>query len=109
MTHFCFISIHKLILQLLCARSGWNSLCSHPKAQDIRHFYKDHCSNSTSFTCSPTPDDFNPCEDIMSPVPLRVLIWIISILALLGNAAVLLVLLGIHVWSYCSSVFLAFK
>ncbi|XP_041819129.1 follicle-stimulating hormone receptor [Chelmon rostratus] len=75
-------------------RSGWNSLCSHPKAQDIRHFYKDHCSNSTSFTCSPTPDDFNPCEDIMSPVPLRVLIWIISILALLGNAAVLLVLLG---------------
>lgn len=46
----------------------------------------------------------------MSAVPLRVLIWIISILALLGNAAVLLVLLGmkwdsyyflgrIHVWS----------
>lgn len=30
----------------------------------------------------------------MSAVPLRILIWIISILALLGNAAVLLVLLG---------------
>lgn len=30
----------------------------------------------------------------MSPVALRVLIWIVSILALLGNAVVLLVLLG---------------
>lgn len=30
----------------------------------------------------------------MSPVFLRVLIWVVSVLALLGNAAVLLVLLG---------------
>ncbi|CAG5904568.1 unnamed protein product [Menidia menidia] len=55
---------------------------------------REHCANSSSITCSPTPDDFNPCEDIMSPVSLRVLIWIISILALLGNTVVLLVLLG---------------
>lgn len=58
------------------------------------NFYKDHCSNSTAIICTPTQDEFNPCEDIMSAVPLRILIWIISILALLGNAAVLLVLLG---------------
>ncbi|KAM3592381.1 uncharacterized protein V6R79_017614 [Siganus canaliculatus] len=75
-------------------RSRWNSLCSHPKAQDNRHFYRDYCSNSTSITCTPNQDEFNPCEDIMSSVALRVLIWIVSILALLGNAAVLLVLLG---------------
>ncbi|XP_045925465.1 follicle-stimulating hormone receptor isoform X2 [Micropterus dolomieu] len=87
-SHCCaFKNIHR-------NRSRWSSLCSHPKAQDNLHFYRDHCSNSTSITCSPTQDDFNPCEDIMSAVPLRVLIWIISILALLGNAAVLLVLLG---------------
>lgn len=79
---------------LLCARSKWHSFCSHPKAPDNHHFYKEHCSNSTSITCIPIPDDFNPCEDIMSAVPLRVLIWIISILALLGNATVLVVLLG---------------
>lgn len=30
----------------------------------------------------------------MSPIFLRVLIWVVSVLALLGNAAVLLVLLG---------------
>ncbi|XP_040922899.1 follicle-stimulating hormone receptor [Toxotes jaculatrix] len=87
-SHCCaFQNIHR-------NRSRWNSLCSHPKAPDNLHFYRDYCSNSTSITCSPMPDDFNPCEDIMSSVPLRVLIWIISILALLGNAVVLLVLLG---------------
>lgn len=66
-------------------------LCSNPKAREYHRSYRDHCSNSS---CSPTPDDFNPCEDIMSGVSLRVLIWVISILALLGNTAVLLVLLG---------------
>ncbi|XP_056222812.1 follicle-stimulating hormone receptor [Seriola aureovittata] len=75
-------------------RSRWNHLCSNPNAPDQLHFYREHCSNFTSITCSPAPDAFNPCEDIMSVVPLRVLIWIISILALLGNAVVLLVLIG---------------
>uniref|UniRef100_A0A671YYE0 Follicle stimulating hormone receptor n=1 Tax=Sparus aurata TaxID=8175 RepID=A0A671YYE0_SPAAU len=75
--------------------SSWNALlCSHPDAPGMPNFYKDHCSNSTAIICTPTQDEFNPCEDIMSAVPLRILIWIISILALLGNAAVLLVLLG---------------
>ncbi|TNN73925.1 Lutropin-choriogonadotropic hormone receptor [Liparis tanakae] len=70
----------------------WNPLCSRTGGN--RHFQKDYCYNSSTIACSPTPDEFNPCEDIMSAVPLRVLIWIISVLALLGNAAVLLVLLG---------------
>lgn len=81
----------------VCARSSWNALlCSHPDAPGMPNFYKDHCSNSTAIICTPTQDEFNPCEDIMSAVPLRILIWIISILALLGNAAVLLVLLGMN-------------
>ncbi|XP_008312172.1 follicle-stimulating hormone receptor isoform X3 [Cynoglossus semilaevis] len=74
--------------------SRWNSLCSHPKARDDVHFYRDHCSNSTSITCSPLPDEFNPCEDIMSATFLQILIWVISVLTLLGNGVVLLVLLG---------------
>ncbi|XP_071319120.1 follicle-stimulating hormone receptor isoform X2 [Trachinotus anak] len=87
-SHCCaFQNIHR-------NRSKWNTLCSHPSAPDNLHFYRDYCSNVTSITCSPMPDAFNPCEDIMSAIPLRVLIWIISILALLGNAVVLLVLLG---------------
>ncbi|NP_001281119.1 follicle-stimulating hormone receptor precursor [Cynoglossus semilaevis] len=87
-SHCCaFKNIHR-------NRSRWNSLCSHPKARDDVHFYRDHCSNSTSITCSPLPDEFNPCEDIMSATFLQILIWVISVLTLLGNGVVLLVLLG---------------
>ncbi|MEE6474263.1 hypothetical protein FKM82_010325 [Ascaphus truei] len=46
--------------------------------------------------CNPEPDAFNPCEDIMGYDFLRVLIWIISILAIVGNAVVLFVLLTSH-------------
>uniref|UniRef100_A0A3B4F183 Follicle-stimulating hormone receptor-like n=1 Tax=Pundamilia nyererei TaxID=303518 RepID=A0A3B4F183_9CICH len=87
-SHCCaFLNMHR-------NRSGWHSLCDNPEAKNNLHFFREHCSNSTSITCSPAPDDFNPCEDIMSAAPLRILIWIISVLALLGNTVVLLVLLG---------------
>eukprot|EP00079_Xenopus_tropicalis_P010512 XP_002935423.2 PREDICTED: lutropin-choriogonadotropic hormone receptor [Xenopus tropicalis] len=46
--------------------------------------------------CSPEPDAFNPCEDIMGYDFLRVLIWFISILAIAGNAVVLFILLTSH-------------
>ncbi|KAG8584161.1 hypothetical protein GDO81_008710 [Engystomops pustulosus] len=46
--------------------------------------------------CNPEPDAFNPCEDIMGYNFLRVLIWFISVLAILGNAVVLFVLLTSH-------------
>uniref|UniRef100_G3NE24 Follicle stimulating hormone receptor n=1 Tax=Gasterosteus aculeatus aculeatus TaxID=481459 RepID=G3NE24_GASAC len=72
----------------------WHPLCSQIPDNHEVNFRKDYCVNSTSITCRPTADEFNPCEDIMTTVPLRVLIWIIAVLALLGNTAVLLVLLG---------------
>lgn len=75
-------------------RSRWSSLCLEPGAEENRHFYRDFCTNSSSVSCVPAQDAFNPCEDIMSSLFSRVLIWTVSVLALLGNAAVLLVLLG---------------
>ncbi|NXS29248.1 LSHR protein, partial [Pomatostomus ruficeps] len=47
-------------------------------------------------TCTPEPDAFNPCEDILGYGFLRVLIWFINILAIAGNFTVLLVLLTSH-------------
>lgn len=41
--------------------------------------------------CSPEADAFNPCEDIVGFGFLRVAIWFINILAILGNLTVLLV------------------
>ncbi|XP_036291158.1 lutropin-choriogonadotropic hormone receptor [Pipistrellus kuhlii] len=53
------------------------------------------CSPKT-VRCAPEPDAFNPCEDIMGYVFLRVLIWLINILAIMGNMTVLFVLLTSH-------------
>nr|XP_012418859.1 PREDICTED: lutropin-choriogonadotropic hormone receptor isoform X2 [Odobenus rosmarus divergens] len=50
------------------------------------------CSPKT-LRCAPEPDAFNPCEDIMGYDFLRVLIWLINILAIMGNVTVLFVLL----------------
>ncbi|XP_010146238.1 PREDICTED: lutropin-choriogonadotropic hormone receptor [Eurypyga helias] len=47
-------------------------------------------------TCTPEPDAFNPCEDILGYSFLRVLIWFINILAIAGNFTVLLVLVTSH-------------
>uniref|UniRef100_A0A8C5KPJ0 Lutropin-choriogonadotropic hormone receptor n=1 Tax=Jaculus jaculus TaxID=51337 RepID=A0A8C5KPJ0_JACJA len=51
------------------------------------------CSPRT-LRCAPEPDAFNPCEDIMGYDFLRVLIWLINILAITGNLTVLFVLLS---------------
>ncbi|XP_030196871.1 follicle-stimulating hormone receptor [Gadus morhua] len=74
------------------SKSKWDSICSQPEAHLPIYwkFYQAHCTKS----CNPQPDALNPCTDIMETSPLRVLIWVISLLALLGNATVLLVLLA---------------
>lgn len=45
-------------------------------------------------TCSPEPDAFSPCEDLMGNWLLRLSVWAVSVAALLGNGTVLLVLLS---------------
>uniref|UniRef100_A0A8C0W5W9 Follicle-stimulating hormone receptor n=1 Tax=Castor canadensis TaxID=51338 RepID=A0A8C0W5W9_CASCN len=55
-------------------------------------FDYDLCNEVVDVTCSPKPDAFNPCEDIMGYNILRVLIWFISILAITGNILVLVIL-----------------
>ncbi|XP_011836986.1 PREDICTED: follicle-stimulating hormone receptor isoform X2 [Mandrillus leucophaeus] len=55
-------------------------------------FDYDLCNEVVDVTCSPKPDAFNPCEDIMGYNILRVLIWFISILAITGNITVLVIL-----------------
>lgn len=52
------------------------------------------CNEVVNVVCSPKPDAFNPCEDIMGYNILRVLIWFISILAITGNTVVLIILIS---------------
>lgn len=42
--------------------------------------------------CTPEPDPFFPCDELMEFVPLRVGVWLVFLLALLGNAAVIAVI-----------------
>ena len=41
--------------------------------------------------CSPTPDDFNPCEDLLGGNFLRAAIWFVIIFGVVGNGLVLFV------------------
>ncbi|KAF6732194.1 Thyrotropin receptor [Oryzias melastigma] len=54
------------------------------------------CEEGEEVACAPAPDEFNPCEDIMGFGFLRVSVWFVSLLAVLGNLVVLLVLLTSH-------------
>jgi hypothetical protein len=44
--------------------------------------------------CTPEPDAFNPCEDVMGYEWLRVFVWFVVMAALFGNSFVLVVMLG---------------
>ncbi|XP_060773146.1 lutropin-choriogonadotropic hormone receptor-like isoform X2 [Neoarius graeffei] len=65
---------------------------------DINFHYPDLelCISSSSFKCTPEPDAFNPCEDLLGHTFLRAITWIVTVFSLVGNLAVLLVLLLSH-------------
>ncbi|KAG0700873.1 Lutropin-choriogonadotropic hormone receptor [Chionoecetes opilio] len=44
--------------------------------------------------CEPGPDAFNPCEDIMGNLALRVAVWVVVVTAVVGNLAVMIVLIS---------------
>uniref|UniRef100_A0A4W5KNX1 Lutropin-choriogonadotropic hormone receptor n=1 Tax=Hucho hucho TaxID=62062 RepID=A0A4W5KNX1_9TELE len=50
-----------------------------------------YCQTRPTLQCTPEADAFNPCEDIAGFSFLRVAIWFINILAIIGNLTVLLI------------------
>ncbi|CAG6017467.1 unnamed protein product [Menidia menidia] len=54
------------------------------------------CQNSPFVLCTPKPDAFNPCEDLLGFPLLRGLTWMITVFAIVGNLAVLVILLISH-------------
>nr|ACB13176.1 luteinizing hormone receptor [Hippoglossus hippoglossus] len=66
---------------------------------DINFQYHDlefDCLKNPIIKCTPKPDAFNPCEDLLGFPFLRCLTWIISFFAVTGNLAVLVILLISH-------------
>ncbi|XP_048218449.1 thyrotropin receptor [Perognathus longimembris pacificus] len=60
------------------------------------HYDYTVCGDNEDMVCTPKSDEFNPCEDIMGYKFLRIVVWFVSLLALLGNFFVLLILLTSH-------------
>ncbi|KAM6956210.1 lutropin-choriogonadotropic hormone receptor [Aplochiton taeniatus] len=66
---------------------------------DINFQYPDldqGCGNSPPMKCTPEPDAFNPCEDLLGYEFLRSVTWVITVFAVTGNVAVLAILLTSH-------------
>ncbi|XP_077585501.1 lutropin-choriogonadotropic hormone receptor-like isoform X1 [Stigmatopora nigra] len=76
-------SICKLMLKN--SAQGTDSYLNHP---ELRHL----CPSNSSIQCTPKPDDFNPCEDLLGPI-LGNVTWIIAIFTIVANLTVLVVLL----------------
>nr|XP_036874216.1 thyrotropin receptor [Manis javanica] len=60
------------------------------------HYDYTVCGGNEDMVCTPKSDEFNPCEDIMGYKFLRIVVWFVSLLALLGNVFVLVILLTSH-------------
>ncbi|KAJ8248287.1 hypothetical protein GJAV_G00240410 [Gymnothorax javanicus] len=60
---------------------------------DFQYLNLELCLNDAPIRCTPEPDAFNPCEDLLGYAYLRTATWVIAISSVLGNLAVLGVLL----------------
>ncbi|XP_054900108.1 thyrotropin receptor [Poeciliopsis prolifica] len=79
---------------------GFGETLKNPQEDNSQDFDSRYdyvvCEEGGEVECAPVPDEFNPCEDIMGFGFLRVSVWFVSLLAVLGNVVVLLVLLTSH-------------
>ncbi|XP_051006079.1 thyrotropin receptor isoform X3 [Acomys russatus] len=79
---------------------GFGQELKNPQEESLQAFDSHYdytvCGDNEDMVCTPKSDEFNPCEDIMGYKFLRIVVWFVSLLALLGNIFVLLILLTSH-------------
>ncbi|XP_009992224.1 PREDICTED: thyrotropin receptor isoform X2 [Chaetura pelagica] len=79
---------------------GFGQELKNPQIEDVQTFDSHYdyplCGGNEDVICTPEPDEFNPCEDIMGYQFLRVAVWFVNLLAILGNIFVLFILLTSH-------------
>lgn len=61
------------------------TFCNSSGFVDVKVYY-------SKIACYPAPDPLNPCEDVVGFVWLRAAIWFVWIMAILGNALVMVIL-----------------
>ncbi|KAF4788603.1 Thyrotropin receptor [Turdus rufiventris] len=79
---------------------GFGKELKNPQMEDGQTFDSHYdypvCGGNEDVVCTPEPDEFNPCEDIMGYQFLRIVVWFVNLLAILGNIFVLFILLTSH-------------
>ncbi|KAM6253921.1 thyrotropin receptor isoform 2-T2 [Spheniscus humboldti] len=79
---------------------GFGQELKNPQMEDVQTFDSHYdypiCGGNEDVICTPEPDEFNPCEDIMGYQFLRIVVWFVNLLAILGNIFVLFILLTSH-------------
>ncbi|XP_051477950.1 thyrotropin receptor isoform X4 [Apus apus] len=79
---------------------GFGQELKNPQMEDVQTFDSHYdytlCGGNEDVICTPEPDEFNPCEDIMGYQFLRIIVWFVNLLAILGNIFVLFILLTSH-------------
>uniref|UniRef100_A0A8C9LAT5 Thyrotropin receptor n=1 Tax=Pavo cristatus TaxID=9049 RepID=A0A8C9LAT5_PAVCR len=79
---------------------GFGQELKNPQTEDMQAFDSHYdylvCGGSEDVICTPEPDEFNPCEDIMGYQFLRIVVWFVNLLAIIGNVFVLFILLTSH-------------
>ncbi|XP_005860203.1 PREDICTED: thyrotropin receptor [Myotis brandtii] len=79
---------------------GFGQKLKNPQEETLQAFDNHYdyivCGGNEYMVCTPKSDEFNPCEDIMGYKFLRIVVWFVSLLALLGNVFVLVILLTSH-------------
>ncbi|XP_035395243.1 thyrotropin receptor isoform X2 [Cygnus atratus] len=79
---------------------GFGQELKNPQTEDMQTFDSHYdypvCGGNEDVICTPEPDEFNPCEDIMGYQFLRIVVWFVNLLAILGNIFVLFILLTSH-------------
>nr|XP_060613231.1 thyrotropin receptor [Anolis sagrei ordinatus] len=80
--------------------NGFGHELKNPQEENIatfdNHYEYTLCSGTDDISCTPEPDEFNPCEDVMGYQFLRIVVWFVNLLAIVGNAFVLFILLTSH-------------
>ncbi|KAH0620451.1 hypothetical protein JD844_020932 [Phrynosoma platyrhinos] len=80
--------------------NGFGQELKNPQEENIAMFDNHYeyilCTGTDDISCTPGPDEFNPCEDVMGYRFLRIVVWFVNLLAIVGNAFVLFILLTSH-------------
>eukprot|EP00064_Thunnus_orientalis_P016917 superscaffoldBa00003463_g16990 len=93
-------SIGMKTIEKLQAKNTW-ALKALPPFRAFLHLqsaeltFQSHCCGLKKLKRwrGPVPDAFNPCEDVISQSFLRVLVWVVSLLAISANFLVMIILL----------------